>query len=89
MILDVGLIGAGLFLGASFLAMKRLVRAVGTSPTGPTLAMLGLFVYMFLIGSLERIPTVYSQEFFVIYLLTVLWLLASTPPDGPAVGVTQ
>ena len=44
------------------------------------LAILGVFVYTFLLGTLESVPTAYSQELFVILLLTFVWLLSLGPP---------
>jgi hypothetical protein len=71
-----------------FIVLSRLSKLVTSDERySPALAMM---VYLALLGTIERIPTVYSQELFIVFLFIVIFTLSAphnigtkeSAPDG-------
>lgn len=72
-ILDNGYLGAILFLAVMFLTLKKLAHLAYEQPNSGALPALAVLVYLTLLGTIERVPTVYSPELFAVFLFIVIF----------------
>jgi len=85
-ILDNGYIGAALFLFVLFLTIRRLARMAEADPRSGARPALGVMVYLALLGTIERVPTVYSPELFTVFLFIVIFTLFAPEDEKAAAG---
>jgi len=74
-ILDNGYLGAALFVLVMFVTIRRLAEMAATDRQSVVRPALGVMVYLALLGTIERVPTVYSPELFVVFLFIVIFTL--------------
>lgn len=74
-ILDIGLIGAAVYFLLTVTLIRALVKHHQRSRDNATLALIAVFVYTLLLGTLERVPTVYGAELFAVFVLSAMWML--------------
>ena len=75
LVLDSGYFGAALMLLTLGLIIRDLGRLASVDDNGLGTVFLGLMCYSVLIGALERVPTVYTEELFVLMLLTAGYVI--------------
>lgn len=76
---DLGLIGVSLYLALAILLMKALSGWVSSGEPDLVWPLLAVGVYLIFAGSIDRIPTPYSQELFLVFLMLVIY--ATSAPD--------
>lgn len=81
-VFDTGYLGAALLAVILFTLLRRLAQ-MGQKIRSPFIdSLLGFVVFLALLGSLDRVPSIYAEITFAGFLLAVLWVLAFSAHDG-------
>ena len=74
-VIDTGYLGAVAYLGVMYLTLRRLGKLASFREGSGARASFGILIYLLLLGTIERVPTVYSVELFAVFTFIVVFAL--------------